>query len=411
MSGTAARPTTSDATPRPPAPVVVTVLVAAGGAVAALVAALLSLAVGLRASQAVFGLLWLAAGAAALAVSSVRRDRWPWGTVVVLSCAGAFIGFVVATVQLAHRDRTAAAVAAGVMLVALLAAAGFLRRPTRDWFGYACPGCGALRWPMKSEAARAACVSCGAPAPVPAIGWALPRWLGPAAYTGWAATSLLVLVGEARERRAQRADLASSHANVRIVDWKGYAEAVAALADVTGARPVALEPGTCARTEIPEREARGFVLDGDLAERVLAGSHVEFLEGGVYLFRCERGHASGRRMDVLAVMDTTDPRVVIRRLGTGAPGRGVSPDDVVAFVEALALEVPLEVTEVGVDYVAAKLDGVPEDPLPLAERILAVAPSVGRLVGASALAEELRLGGGVYLWWPDAPVAKDGTGR
>lgn len=387
--------------PRPPATVVVAVGLAAAAALAAAAGSVPALARGLGGARLAFSLLWLGAACGAFAVSSVRRDRWPWGVLVPLSIVIAIGGLIVLTVGLARRSWDTVGIAGAVAFSGAIATVAYLRRPTRAWHGFACPGCGRFRWPLRSEPARSPCLRCGALGPASGVGRPLPRWALAALYAMWAAAFLAGNVPDWLAARAERARLSQSDANIRIVGWEGYWGALAALAEITDAPHVALGPGRCARGSIPGHEGRAFVLDGDLAERILAGSHLHFLESGVFLFRCERGAASGRRRDVLAIMPTQDPRVVIRRLGTGAPGRGVTPDEVVARVEALAAEVSFEVTEVGVDYVAGTFDSLPEDTRPLAERILAIAPALRTITDAETLAAELARDGALYLWWPD----------
>jgi hypothetical protein len=394
--------------------VVLSVVAAAAAALAAAIGALPVLASGLVAADRAFNLVWLSASLAAFAVSSVRRHRWPWGAAVALSIGAGVVALIVASVALAHRSSRLAIAAVAVTCGAALVVFAYLRPATRAWHGFACPRCRAFRWPMQSQAARGPCGSCGAPGPARGVGAALPRWAAGTFLLAWIASSLLTTAGKLRASRAERAErarLVESDVDIDLVGWEGFEGAVASVAHFTGARPLGLGPGTCARAPIAERDGRAFVLDGDLAERILAGSHGSFRERGIYLFRCERGGRTERRKDVLALMPTQDPRVVIERLGTGAPRVGLTPEDVVARLEALAAEASFEVTEVGLDYVAGRFDGVPKETGPLAELILAAAPATRRLTDAETLAEELRLNAALYLWWPDDAAAPVGSGR
>jgi hypothetical protein len=129
---------------------------------------------------------------------------------------------------------------------------------------------------------------------------------------------------------------------------------------------------------VPVTEGRSFELDARTAGRLLAGSYESFREGGLFLFRHERSFGLGDDKDQVAVLATTDWRVVIRRMGTAGAVHGVTSERIVAWLEALHADEPFELTEVGIDYVAGRFASSPKDPAAVARRVAEFAPDLVR---------------------------------
>jgi hypothetical protein len=129
---------------------------------------------------------------------------------------------------------------------------------------------------------------------------------------------------------------------------------------------------------VPVAEGRSFEVDARTAGRLLAGSHDSFRKAGLFLFRHERSFGVGDDKDQVAVLATTDWRVVVRRMGTAGAVRGVTSERIVEWLEALHAEEPFELTEVGIDYVAGRFESSPKDPSGVAKRIAEFAPDLVR---------------------------------
>jgi Domain of unknown function (DUF4253) len=155
---------------------------------------------------------------------------------------------------------------------------------------------------------------------------------------------------------------------------KDLGAAVSAIERATGAKaePIVTEGGV----KIPVEEGRGFALDARTAERLVAGSHAAFREAGVYLFRSERSYGLPGELDRVVVLNTGDLAVALRRMGTAGHRHGVTNAQIVAWLEALAREEPLEVLEIGSDFVAGRFVREPKDPVALAHRAAIFAPDL-----------------------------------
>lgn len=179
---------------------------------------------------------------------------------------------------------------------------------------------------------------------------------------------------------------------------KDLAAAVSSLAGVAGAPGEAIET---ASGSIPLEEGRSFQVDGKVATRLLAGSHVPFREAGLYLFRHERSFGLPGEKDRLGILRATDRRAVLLRMGTGNARQGFTTEKIIAWLDALAKDEPFELTEVGVDYVAGRFQRSPKDPGAIARRSAEIAPDLvaGRASTLALLAEEIRTNRTLYLIW------------
>jgi hypothetical protein len=176
------------------------------------------------------------------------------------------------------------------------------------------------------------------------------------------------------------------------------ADAVASVERATGARGEQLSAELEA---IPLSEGRSFALEPRLAERLLAGSHATFLRAGLYLFRYERSYGLTGEKDRVGLLATADRRTVILRMGTEGPHRGITGEQIAAWLDALAKEEPFELTEIGVDYVAGRFARVPRDPAGLARRAAAFAPDlvVGHSDPLDGLVDLMGKNRTLYLIW------------
>lgn len=191
---------------------------------------------------------------------------------------------------------------------------------------------------------------------------------------------------------------AKSHAPIVLDAPKDFPGAVAAVERATGAKGVPLETP---RGKVPVAEGRAFAVEPDVAERLLAGSHAPFLKAGLFLFRYERSYGLAGDKDGLALVATSDRNAVLRRMGTSGPKRGVTTEQIAAWLDALAKEEPFDLVEVGVDYVAGRFVRPPKDAAGIARRSVELAPELvaGRASTLSLLVEEIRSNRTLYLIW------------
>jgi hypothetical protein len=176
------------------------------------------------------------------------------------------------------------------------------------------------------------------------------------------------------------------------------ADAIASIEKATGVRGEVLSAELEA---IPLSEGRSFAIPPRVSERLLAGSHATFLRAGLYLFRYQRSFGIDGETDRIGVLATADRRTVIHRMGTEGPHRGVTGEQIAAWLDALAKEEPFELTEIGPDYVAGRFARVPRDPAGLARRAAAFAPDlvVGHSDPIEGLADLMGRGRTLYLIW------------
>lgn len=177
---------------------------------------------------------------------------------------------------------------------------------------------------------------------------------------------------------------------------KGLDAAVKAIEQATGVRSAELT-----LSGAPGAPGRSFQVDAHVAERLLAGSHSSFRKAGVYLFRYERSYGIAGDKDHLGLMATRDRDAVIRRVGTSSPDGKVTPDALIAWLNALEKDEPFELAEVGIDYVAGTFLRSPKDPAAVARRCVEIAPDLvgGRQTSVELLSAEIRDNRTLYLIW------------
>ena len=98
---------------------------------------------------------------------------------------------------------------------------------------------------------------------------------------------------------------------------------------------------------------------------------------------------------------TADPDVVLRKVGTASPVRGVTTEQVIAFLHALEKDEAFEVTEIGTDFVSGRFERSPKDPAAIARRTVQFAPDLVKghsdpITGLSDLIGRKRI---LYLMW------------
>lgn len=174
-----------------------------------------------------------------------------------------------------------------------------------------------------------------------------------------------------------------------------FAAAVAAVEKATGVKSEKFPFG-----ETPLGEGRSFSVDPQTAERLLDGSHLSLHRAGYFLFRYERSFGMPGEKDRLGLLRTTDHRAVIRRVGTGQSAK-LTPEKLVAWLDALAKDEPFDLREVGADYVAGRFDKEPRDAEAIARRCAEFAPDLvaGRASTLALLAHEIKANRTLYLIW------------
>jgi len=179
---------------------------------------------------------------------------------------------------------------------------------------------------------------------------------------------------------------------------KSFDAAVAAIQKATGARSAPLE---LSGTPVPVAEGRSFAIDGKVATRLIEGSHATYLKAGLYLFRYERSFGIAGAHDHVALLATTDPSAVIRKVGTHDATTKHTTEQLVEWLAALDKEEPFFLNEIGEDFVAGLFKAVPKDPAAVARRCAEIAPELvkGSGSGIDLLTEEIRANRTLYLIW------------
>lgn len=88
--------------------------------------------------------------------------------------------------------------------------------------------------------------------------------------------------------------------------------------------------------------------------RIFKALHPVVRAAGASLFRVERGDTV--RADVVALLPLADKLDVLRLFGTGAPERGISNDDVRAWIDALDRKQSIFLSGVGPDFVQGRFE-------------------------------------------------------
>jgi len=211
------------------------------------------------------------------------------------------------------------------------------------------------------------------------------------------AASILVAIVAALPVGAP-ASTSAAPASIALPPPRDLASAVEAIEQATGTKA---EPLEGAAGTIPLPKGRSFVVDAKTGARLLAGSHESYRRAGFYLFRTERAYGMEGEKDRIALLATADRAEVVRRIGTAGPNRGVTPEAIVAWLEALEKDEPFELLEVGTDYVAGRFRQTPKDPMAIAKRCAEIAPalSANSTKMLDLLAEEIRANRTLYLFW------------
>lgn len=179
---------------------------------------------------------------------------------------------------------------------------------------------------------------------------------------------------------------------------KSFAAAVAAIERATGAHGEKLE---LSGKQVAASEGRSFALEARTASRLLTGSHTSFRKGGLYLFRYERSYGLPGEKDRVGLLATSDPDVVLRRVGTAGTVRGVTTEQIIAWLHGLEKDEAFEVTEVGTDFVSGRFERAPKDPAAIARRTAQFAPDLvkGHSDPISGLADLIGRKRILYLIW------------
>lgn len=206
-----------------------------------------------------------------------------------------------------------------------------------------------------------------------------------------AATSAAALVAPASGRAAEQ-----DRQPIVLAAPASFAAGAAAIEKATGSKGVQLPFGDTSRAE-----GLSFEVEPRVAERLLAGSHLAFRKAGLFLFRYERSFGMAGEKDRLALLEGADHRAAIRRVGTGQAAKGLSSDQVVAWLDALGKDEPFDLWEVGTDYVAGRFQRTPGDPEAIAKRCAEFAPDLvaGRASTLELLAHEIKSNRTLYLIW------------
>lgn len=103
----------------------------------------------------------------------------------------------------------------------------------------------------------------------------------------------------------------------------------------------------------------------------------------------------------LVLLPTTTWEAALLARGTNGVNHGVSTRDIITWMQETATGNPFRLTNVGVDFLGARLLATPTDCLALSTRMLAICPDLrdGRQDTATRLAKELEELRTFALWW------------
>ena len=218
-------------------------------------------------------------------------------------------------------------------------------------------------------------------------------------FRALAAAALLALApAGARAQAPAPASPAAEPAPIVLPSPNTFAAAVKLVEDAAGVKGGQIDSEVA---PIPLAEGRAFAVDTRTAERLLTGSHSTFRKAGMYLFRYERSFGLAGEKDLVGLLATADPSVVLRRIGTAGPKRGVTNQRIVAWLSALQREEAFELYEIGADYVAGRFEREPKNPEALARRAAEIAPDlvVGHTNPIAGLADLIGKHRMLYLIW------------
>jgi hypothetical protein len=179
---------------------------------------------------------------------------------------------------------------------------------------------------------------------------------------------------------------------------KNLDAAVAAISKATGATA---EPLELSGTRVKATEGRSFTIDGKVATRLLEGSHATYLKAGLYLFRYERSFGMAGAHDHVALLATTNPSAVVRKIGTHDATTKHTTEQIVEWLAALDKDEPFFLNEIGEDFVAGTFKAIPKDPAAVARRCAEIAPELVKGSGSAIdlLTEEIKVNRTLYLIW------------
>jgi len=204
---------------------------------------------------------------------------------------------------------------------------------------------------------------------------------------------------------AQKAGLAGrpiepvADASLALARPESFAAGVTAIERATGTTGERFDLPT--GKSVPLTEGRSFALDARTASRLLAGSHTAYRRAGYYLFRYDRGFGLPGEKDFVGLLATSDPDVVIRKIGTAGAHRGVTTEQIIAFLHALEKEEAFEVMEVGTDFISGRFERMPRDTPAIVRKVVQFAPDLvkGHSDPTSGLTDLIGRKRTLYLIW------------
>ncbi len=212
----------------------------------------------------------------------------------------------------------------------------------------------------------------------------------------------LAVSSPARAQRAapvERTIAPVADASLALARPDSFAAAVSAIERATGATGERFDLPS--GKSVPLTEGRSFALDARTASRLLAGSHTAYRRAGYYLFRYDRGFGIPGEKDLVGLLATSDPDVVIRKIGTAGAHRGVTTDQIIAFLHSLEKEESFEVLEVGSDFISGRFERMPRDTPAIVRRVVQFAPDLvkGHSDPTSGLTDLIGRKRTLYLIW------------
>jgi hypothetical protein len=188
-------------------------------------------------------------------------------------------------------------------------------------------------------------------------------------------------------------------ASLALARPESFAAAISAIERVTGSTGERLELPS--GKSVPLTEGRSFALDARTASRLLAGSHTAYRRAGYYLFRYDRSFGIPGEKDLVGLLATADLDVVIRKIGTSGAHRGVTTEQIIAFLHSLEKDEAFEVIEVGADFISGRFERTPKDTAAIIRRVVQFAPDLvkGHSDPTSGLTDLIGRKRTLYLLW------------
>ena len=172
-----------------------------------------------------------------------------------------------------------------------------------------------------------------------------------------------------------------------------FNEALSKLRQLTGVKPRTLQ-----QIEGPVPGGYVFPLGETAAWRIVKQHHHRFLKAGSYLFFTRGLTASDK--SAVALLPTDNVSKVIAAVGTEGPNDNMYNQQVIAWVERLKREQPIDILGLGHDFVEGYFSGPVKNAEALARKISKVC-SEGGDEPAAIRAEAVRLKRDkrLFLWW------------